>query len=102
MRIITTILFLSLLTFLFSCSGSKYDVDVSSLKDVKDFSEGFAAFEAGNLWGYINTTGECVIKPQFHDASGFSEKYVGVKIISRPRARTILIYAPSFPTEIAR
>jgi len=80
MRIVTTIVFLSFSAFLFSCSGSKYDVDISSIKAARDFSEGFAAFQAGDLWGYINTTGECVIKPQFHDAMDFSEKLAAAKL----------------------
>jgi len=80
MRVIATIFSLSLLIFLFSCSSSKFDVDVSTVKDARDFSDGFAAFKAGELWGYMNTIGECVIKPQFHDASGFSEKYASVKL----------------------
>jgi hypothetical protein len=80
MRYVTAVLFSFLLTFLFSCSGSKYEIDSSTLKDVKDFSESFAAFQAGNLWGYINSSGDYVIKPQFHDASRFSEKYASVKL----------------------
>ena len=37
------------------------------------FSEGLAAVWVGKLWGYINKKGEWVAKPQFHDASSFSE-----------------------------
>jgi hypothetical protein len=80
MKIITAILIFSLLTFLFSCSSSKYDVDISSINAARDFSEGFAGFKAGDLWGYMNTTGECVINPQFHETMDFSEKFAAVKL----------------------
>ena len=68
-------------TIFISCSSSDYgDIDVSSVKSLNNFSEGFAAIQVGNLWGYINTSGDLVIKPQFHEASEFSQGYAAVKL----------------------
>jgi len=35
------------------------------------FSEGFAAVQVGRKWGFIDTTGQTVIKPQFNSAGEF-------------------------------
>lgn len=44
-----------------------------------DFSEKLARIEQNNLWGYINTSGEMVIQPQFTDANDFKNGYAAVR-----------------------
>ena len=47
---------------------------------VRSFSEGLAAVQVGNKWGYVNPIGEIVIEPQFDDAKNFSEGLGRVQI----------------------
>lgn len=47
------------------------------------FSEGLAAVEQGDLWGYIDTKGNMVIKPQFITAEYF---YDGLARVAKPGA----------------
>lgn len=57
--------------------------ELDSVEEVSGFSEGLAAFMSKNdKWGYINNTGEVVIKPVYHDAAPFREglALVGKKI----------------------
>ena len=45
-----------------------------SFPDAEDFYEGLAAVSwDGELWGYINSEGECVIWPEFDMADGFEK-----------------------------
>jgi len=44
------------------------------------FSEGLAAVEVVEGWGYVNKEGKFIINPQFDDAMPFSEGLAGVKI----------------------
>lgn len=46
---------------------------------VKSFSQGLAAMETRNGFGYISTKGEWAIKPQFAEAGNFSEGLAAVK-----------------------
>src|SRR5262249_14998357 len=46
----------------------------------ESFSEGLAAAEIGDKWGYIDKTGEFVIPPQYEVAKKFSEGLAAVKI----------------------
>ena len=47
---------------------------------VKEFSHGLAAVqpEQGGKWGYIDTSGEMVISPQFTEAQSFSDELARV------------------------
>ncbi|TAL36902.1 MAG: WG repeat-containing protein [Spirochaetes bacterium] len=42
-------------------------------KYVNDFSQGTAAVQSGETWGYINTAGAMVIAPRFYEAHPFYE-----------------------------
>src|SRR5277367_3235970 len=44
------------------------------------FQDGFAAVEKDGHYGFINTKGELVIKPQFDGATGFSEHLAAVRV----------------------
>jgi hypothetical protein len=44
-----------------------------------DFSEGVAAVKKGDTWGYIDKTGNFVIRPQFLTATQFSERVAAVE-----------------------
>jgi hypothetical protein len=44
------------------------------------FQDGFAVVEKDGRYGFINTKGDLVIKPQFDGASGFSEHLAAVKV----------------------
>ena len=46
-------------------------------RDARSFSNGLAAVldDETGLWGYISTSGEYVIQPQFDTAEPFSEGY---------------------------
>ncbi|WP_462111996.1 WG repeat-containing protein [Campylobacter concisus] len=46
---------------------------------VGDFSEGFAAVEKDDKWGYINTKGEQIVECKFDDVRNFSEGFAAVK-----------------------
>ena len=41
--------------------------------DARSFSNGVAAVKSGNKWGFINESGEMVIKPTFSDAKDFND-----------------------------
>jgi DUF971 family protein len=45
-----------------------------------EYSEGLAKKQSGNKWGFIDKTGNFVIKPQFDDAHDFSEGLAAVKL----------------------
>lgn len=49
-----------------------------TFEDARDFSEGLARVMIDGRWGYIDKTGEMVIKPQFGDALDFSEGLAAV------------------------
>lgn len=49
----------------------------------REFSEGLAPVQQGNLWGYIDTKGNMVIKPQFITAEYFSD---GLARVAKPGA----------------
>jgi len=44
---------------------------VRGADDIDHFSDGLAAVEVDGKWGYINTSGEVVIEPQFSSAQPF-------------------------------
>lgn len=44
-----------------------------------DFSEGLAAVQVGERWGYIDRMGRMVIKPRFQEASYFAEGLASIK-----------------------
>jgi thioredoxin-related protein len=43
------------------------------------FAEGLASFESGNLYGFMDSSGKIVIKPQFEMTYSFSEGIAAVK-----------------------
>lgn len=45
-----------------------------------NFSEGLLAVKVNGLWGYVNSTGDMVIAPQFDNAAEFSEGLAAVAI----------------------
>ena len=52
----------------FSCDGAKAFVD------------DYAAFQEGDMWGFVNAEGKVVIESQYEDAKSFSNKMGAVKI----------------------
>lgn len=44
----------------------------SYFEDALPFSEGFAAVKINGLWGYVDTTGEFVVQPQYSEATSFT------------------------------
>jgi hypothetical protein len=52
-----------------------------------DFSEGLAAVKQGDLWGYIDTKGNLVIKPQFVRAEYFFD---GMARVRKPVAGSVI------------
>ena len=53
------------------------ETDLGSYQRAKSFSNGLAAVEQGNLWGYIDMEGNIVVEPQFMDADAISPMGVG-------------------------
>src|SRR6185369_3780940 len=50
-------------------------------KRAKDFHEGLAASQSeGNKWGYINRSGNWIVRPQYEFADDFSEGLAGVVV----------------------
>ena len=71
-----------------SMSNGKIKVALLSVTDgsligpferCQEFSEGVAAAEVAGKYGYINTSGEFVIQPQFEEASYFSDGWAIVE-----------------------
>lgn len=56
------------------------------ISDSREFSEGLAAIKQGNLWGYIDTKGSLVIKPQFVRAEYFFD---GLARVRKPDAKSV-------------
>lgn len=57
-----------------------------SFPNARSFSEGLAAvclFDDPQRWGYIDTEGVMVIKPDFHQAGPFSEGLAAVRILNK-------------------
>ena len=52
----------------FSCDGAKAFVDE------------YAAFKQGDLWGFVDSKGKIIIKPQYEDAKSFSNGMGAVKL----------------------
>jgi FKBP-type peptidyl-prolyl cis-trans isomerase FkpA len=57
---------------------------VNEADNIKSFENGLAAYSVGYIegkekWGFINTTGERIINPQFSDVSKFSEEKCAVR-----------------------
>ena len=50
------------------------ETDLGDFEDLKSFSAGVAAAKQNGKWGYINTSGEWLIEPQFADAGPFCGK----------------------------
>ena len=51
--------------------------DLGEFQEARSFSDGLAAVELNNKWGYINLDGEVVIEPQFWNAQPLSSFGVG-------------------------
>lgn len=51
-----------------------------SVYEFRSFSQGRAAVKFGNLWGYIDRTGQIVIPPQFEQAYDFQKGIAIVKL----------------------
>jgi len=47
------------------------------------FREGLAPIQVGDLWGYMNSSGEVVIEPQFEEAYFFSDGLGLIKLEGR-------------------
>jgi WG containing repeat len=56
------------------------------ISDSREFSEGLAPVKQGNLWGYIDTKGRLVIKPQFVRAEYFFD---GLARVRKPDAKSV-------------
>ena len=66
-----------------------------------NFSEGLLAVKVNGLWGYVNSSGDMVIAPQFDDAAEFSEGLAAVAINFRwgyINKTGKFVIAPSFLT----
>lgn len=55
-------------------------LSVQNFDYVGRFTEGLAAINIGDKWGFINHKGEIVIKPQFDQVHEFSEGFAAVRI----------------------
>lgn len=79
--------------YIFAKTGDKYnlyvyDVESETIKpvegfacdDAKPFWGKYAAFKSGELWGFVDTNGKIIIKPQYEDAKSFSNSLGAVKI----------------------
>ena len=53
---------------------------VKNIRNFSTFSEGLAAVQVDDKWGYMDMSGEMIIKPQFKVVSSFSEGLACVKI----------------------
>lgn len=51
--------------------GKEQKLGNEEFEEAKSFSSGMAAAKKDGLWGYIDTSGQWVIPPQFQDAEGF-------------------------------
>ena len=74
------ILILLLPFLIYSCSSSVYNVEVSDIRDIKDFHEELAGVLIGEYWGFINTKGDFVIEHQYKEVKPFNEKLAAVKL----------------------
>lgn len=50
----------------------------ASVRRDGDFHEGRCAVKVGDVWGYIDKTGEIVVEPQYLNAYGYSEGLASV------------------------
>ncbi len=66
-------LFLSL----YSC-GTQKITEKYKITDISGYSEGRAAFQAYNRWGYLDQKWEIAVSPQFMEAGKFSEELAPV------------------------
>lgn len=50
----------------------------SYFEDALPFSEGYAAVRNNGVWGYVNTSGEYIVQPQYSQATSFVGGYAAV------------------------
>jgi hypothetical protein len=55
-------------------------VEIDQFEDYTYASEGFMAVQVNGKWGYIDQTGEFIIRPQFSNFRPFSEGLVAVQV----------------------
>jgi hypothetical protein len=60
----------------YSCNGIK-------LKNIGDFSEGYAAALLNGKWGYIDRTGTWAVEPQFERAGNFKDGVAKVTLAGK-------------------
>lgn len=84
---------MALLSFL-SCSSQQFVIE-PQFDAVKCFSEGYAAVKRNGLWGYIDTKGALIVKPQFKEADEVKDNLALVKLLSGER-KYIHIHADGF------
>lgn len=78
----TTLLCLALmLIFCSPALAAAYEMAIPPLyDDASDFSEGLAAVQIGDMWGFIDKTGELVIAPQYANVHNFHEGVAAVMV----------------------
>ena len=65
--------------FIVSKSGGEIPVNYEKIKDINHYSEGLAPIRIGKYYGYIDTLGQIVVKPNFKSVGFFHGGYAWAK-----------------------
>lgn len=57
--------------YVLSTDGTELKLDVPDIREVRKFSEGLAAYEGRNGFGFLNTDGKIAIEPRFETVGNF-------------------------------
>lgn len=54
-------------------------------EEIRDFHNGLAAFKKGKYWGFVDTTGQTIVEPQYRKAGDFSDGIAYVRMRTKKR-----------------